>query len=402
MIKPMSRMPFCKGKSWSRGFSLLELLVAMAVFLTISSVSFTLFSRHQALLSSEQLTVGLNIGLRNALSQIQLDVVNAGDGLILGTNVPAWPVGVTINNTNPTAAQCYTAATFNTAGAILTIPTYTGLCFDTLNVIVADPNTPAIHPCATTGCTISTSTGTTATGQVPAVINPATGVQFTTSQLASQFKIGDQVLFVQSCSGGGHTAGSSGCKFTTAVLSAQGGTDTTSPGCGTGCVTLTFSSTEAGGGNTSTSGNDPYGMTTNAPAVLLSDQYGPNDYIVRLLPITYYVNAGNVDSGNNPDPQLMRKQAGTSNVVMDQVIGFKVGAALWNDVNTSTFQYNYDASTYSTPYQFNLVRSVRVSIIGRTEPKATDPYRNAFDQGPYQIRGNSVIVDPRNLTMNND
>jgi len=400
MMKTVCKLPMRRGMSFSPGFSLLELLVAMAVFLTISSVSFTLFSRHQALLSEEQLTVGLNIGLRNALSQIQLDVVNAGDGLILGTNVPAWPVGVTITNTNPTPAQCYSAATFNSAGAILTIPTYTALCFDQLNVIVADPNTPAIHPCATTGCTISTSTGTTATGQVPAVINPATGVQFTTSQLASQFKVGDQILFVQSCSGGGHTAGSSGCTFTTAVLSAQGGTDTTSPGCAAGCVTLTFNSTETGGGNTST--NDPFGMTTNAPAVLLSDQYGPNDYIVRLLPITYYVNAGNIDSSNNPDPQLMRTQAGTSNVLMDQVIGFKVGAALWNNTNTSTFQYNYDASTYSTPYQFNLVRSVRVSIIGRTEPNGTIPYRNPFDNGPYQIRGNSVIVDPRNLTMNND
>jgi hypothetical protein len=87
---------------------------------------------------------------------------------------------------------------------------------------------------------------------------------------------------------------------------------------------------------------------------------------------------------------------------MDQVIGFKVGAALWNNANTSLFQYNYNTLNYSTPNGFNLIRSVRVSIIGRTQPDSTNPYRNAFDSGPYQIRGNSIIVDPRNLTMNSD
>jgi hypothetical protein len=142
-------------------------------------------------------------------------------------------------------------------------------------------------------------------------------------------------------------------------------------------------------------------MTTNAPAAELTDQFSQNDWVVRLLPITYTVNANHVDGSNQSDPQLVRTQAGIPNVLMDQVIAFKVGAALWNNV-TSTFQYNYDAKTYSTPYQYNLIRSVRASIIGRTEPNPTNPYRNPFDQGPYQIRGNSVIVDPRNLTMNSD
>ena len=119
------------GEASSEGFSLLELLVAMGVFLLVSSVSFTLFSRHQALLSEEQTTVGLNIGLRNALAQIQLDVVNAGNGLILGTNVPAWPVGVTIQNSNPTTAQCDPTASNPTR--------LCRACFDQLNVILADP-----------------------------------------------------------------------------------------------------------------------------------------------------------------------------------------------------------------------------------------------------------------------
>jgi hypothetical protein len=159
-------------------------------------------------------------------------------------------------------------------------------------------------------------------------------------------------------------------------------------------------------------------MTTNAPAGELTDTFGSGDWIVRLVPIFYTVNAAYVDSQGNSDPQLVRTQSGVSSSLMDQVISFKVGAALWNNENTSTFEYNYNAASYATgsnsipaPYQYNLIRSVRVSIIGRTEPtqanSSTDsrnfhPFQNAFDGGYYSIRGDSIIVDPRNLTMNND
>jgi hypothetical protein len=86
---------------------------------------------------------------------------------------------------------------------------------------------------------------------------------------------------------------------------------------------------------------------------------------------------------------------------MDQVIGFKVGAAWWNS-GVSTFDYYYLTSAYNS--DFTYVRSVRLTLIGRTAP-STDPtytYRNPFDSGPYQIRGSSIVVNPRNLTMNND
>jgi prepilin-type N-terminal cleavage/methylation domain-containing protein len=385
-------------KAISPGFSLLELLVAMAVFLLISAVSFTLFSRHQALLSQEQVTVGLNIGLRNALAQIQIDVVNSGNGLILGQNVPAWPVGVTIQNSDPTAAQCDPQAS--------SPPVYAAACFDSMSVILADRTTPALVPQTATGGTgtISTSAGTTFFAANP--VNPATGQPFyTPAQLAARFNTGDKILFVKGCSGGFHranlnAANSSGCAFTTAVLSAPGAVATTNPP-GPTFVMLTFNSTLAGGANpvclNPNTCNDPLNMTSYTPAGDLADSYGTSDYVVRLAPISYWV-----DTTNPLDPQLKRTQAGTDNVLMDQVIGFKVGAALWNSANTSTFQYNYDASTYPIPYDYSLIRSVRVSMIGRTQPNPSDPYRNPFDQGPYQIRGNSIIVDPRNLTMNGD
>jgi len=377
-------------------------MVAMAVFMIVSAVSFDLFSRHQALLSEEQLNAGLNIGLRNSLAQVQLDLVNSGNGLILGINVPAWPVGVTIHNSDPTALTCDPMAS--------SPPVYAAACFDSMHVVLADPATPPLNPCTTTNCTISTSSTNSITGP------PAS--PYTVAQVAGNFQSGDQILFVKSCSGGNSVAPpaglTSGCQFTTVTLTAAGAATAVGPGCPLGCVTLNYNETLSGGSNsacaslvnicpppTGPSGcNDPLGMTINgiSPAGDLTDTFSQYDWVVRLSPITYCVN-----TANTADPQLMRVQSGTANALMDQVVGFKVGAALWNNPTaTSTFQYNYNSNTYPIANEFNLIRSVRVSLIGRTQPNPTNPYRNPFDQGPYQIRGNSIIVNPRNLTMNND
>ncbi len=77
----------------------------------ISAASLSLFSSHQKLFNRQQNLSALNITIRNAISQLQLDVVNAGTGYYPGTNMPDPPVGVTISNSNPTSA-CNTAATY--------------------------------------------------------------------------------------------------------------------------------------------------------------------------------------------------------------------------------------------------------------------------------------------------
>jgi prepilin-type N-terminal cleavage/methylation domain-containing protein len=422
------------GKGSRAGFSLLELLVAMAVFLSVSAVSFTLFAEHQALLSSEQMTAGLSIGLRNALSQVQLDVVNAGDGLILGQNVPAWPVGVTISNSVPGAA-CDPQASYP--------PVYAAACFDQLNVILADQTTPPLQPQTAAGGSISTDSGSNTfyacAGLIVngvctpnSIINPATNTPYTPATLAAKFISSpalnaDQILFVKGCAGGARaqigsaTINSSGCQFTTArVVSATAASSPPAPS--TNYIAITFGQTQTPGAlnppNAPTppyqgsnvvcnnpppnTCNDQYNMTAYASYTVLTDSFGVGDFVIRLAPITYSVN-----TTNPQDPQLIRAQGGVQNVLMDQVIGFKVGAALWNNNDTSSFQYNYDAANYAAnnianPYNYSLIRSIRVSVIGRTQPNPTNPYRNLFDQGPYQIRGNSIIVDPRNLTMNQD
>jgi len=234
-----------RRKAIAAGFSLLEVSVAMAVFLVVSATAFTLFSRHESLLGAEQGIAGLNIGLRNALSQIQIDVVNAGSGVIQGPQIPAWPVGVTIINSNPSSA-CNVTTT--------NPPQYTATCFDTLNVVMVDANTPPLSPSnSCSGASFDTTAGTPLVGTVPAVINPATGLNWTTAQVAARFVTGDQILFMS-----GTVTGTT-YPYTTALLTAAGATNASPAG-----VKLTFTPTLAGGANNAS--NDPISMTTAAPA----------------------------------------------------------------------------------------------------------------------------------------
>ena len=56
---------------------------------------------------------GMNVALRNAAAQMQVDLVNAGTAYFQGANIPSWPVGVTIVNnvvTSGPQATCHPRA----------------------------------------------------------------------------------------------------------------------------------------------------------------------------------------------------------------------------------------------------------------------------------------------------
>jgi prepilin-type N-terminal cleavage/methylation domain-containing protein len=144
----------------SSGFSLIELMIAMAVFLVVAGAAIGLFSSHANLFGDQQSTVALNISLRNALSQIQTDAVQAGNGFYGALATSSTPVGVTI---------------LNTAGA-----------FDTLNIIQVAPGTVPIQldtPCANIN--------------QPTAVNLAAG----SGPSVGQFNAGDVVMFIN---GGGN------------------------------------------------------------------------------------------------------------------------------------------------------------------------------------------------------
>lgn len=374
-----------------QGFSLLELVVAMAIFLLASASGLMLFSRMRTTSSQQQGMVGLNIGIRNATGQLQLDLANAGTGYYVGYNIPSWPIGVTIiNNVPASGTSCYNATT-NTYGAN---------CFDQINILaVANSTTyPPINATDSSGANGTSNCSNTSTGV--AYGQAANGL--TLAATAAKYASGAQLLFLTS----------TGQSMTAVVLTAA---PTVYPTSNPKAVKFTFNATNTDGTNTGANWktNDPLDIAScdgnSCPTPNnFGDQFCGGDWILQLSPITYQVS-----TASQSDPQLQRVQAGATTVLMDQILGFKVGVTIWNSITDSLpTQYNYNAAQYNannaspppydSAYLFSRVRSVRVSLIARTQP-STDPsftFRNPFDGGPYVVQGASVVVNPRNLSMN--
>ncbi len=356
------------------GFTLIEFMAAMGIFMVVGGAAFMLFRQDVPLFNQQQNLAGLNISVQNAVTQIQQDVVNAGTGFYSGTSLPSWPVGVTIVNTASSVGSPCQGANY----------TYNATCFDTLSIITSDPLTPAEHLGASGGCVASTASSIV-------LYTPGfTSGQLTT--LAQDYKSGDELLLVKS----------DGSQSTTVKLTAVGSVVS-------GAVKLSINATNSDGSNTVA--NDPIGITTVSAANVSRDDgfsiYGTSfcnaDWVLRLQPITYSVDVSILGSTSNP--KLIRAQSGTTNVVAEQVIGFRVGACLWNGITTDTTnpKYNYNAATFgaSPGSDFTLIRSVRVSLIARTPLGSTGlyNYQNSFDGGPYEILGAAIVVNPRNLSM---
>jgi prepilin-type N-terminal cleavage/methylation domain-containing protein len=411
------------------GFTLLELVIAMAVFVAVSGVSFSLFNQQQIASRRLQGQTALNVSLRNAVSQLQMDMVGAGSGYFQSANMPGWPVGVTIVNNMVPGVACNNGTAYGPA------------CFDQLTIITAANPTqyPVINatgPAVGSGNCSDTSTGV-AYGQAGTL----NGTALTLAQTAAYFNNGDQLLFVKNVS-------TLPALISTAVL-------TSNATVSNGMVKFAFHITNSDGSNqlaydpldiSACDGKYDPGLgcnnTTLAPPPYnraiyqtFTNQFCSTDYIIKLAPIIYLVCAGpstnttNVawcdQSANSPDiqdPKLVRIQyvngAMAKNVVMEQVIGFRVGAALWNgqysvnDDDSVSTAYNYQASTYcvgdpscatgiAAPWNFSLIRAVRISLIGRTAPSNVDTeFENAFDQGHYQVQGIALVVNLRNESMN--
>ena len=419
-----------RPRARASGFSLLELTIAMTIFVAVSGIAFSLFNQEQIASRSLQGRTALNVALRNAAAELQMDIASAGSGYFQGVNMPSWPISVTILNnmsSNGTACDSYNATTKTT--------NYGVTCFDQLTVITAaTPSTTypgAINAIGSTGLTGSCSDVSTgnAYGQA-AVVN---GTTWTLAKTAAGYAQGDQLLFMNN----------TGTLVSTAVL-------TSAPVVSGSVVKFTFHATNPDGSNqiaydplditacdgyygtTYSSGstiacNNTYGTVNGvSPYATFTNQFCSSAYILKLAPIIYLVCSGpgsnttwcdqSSSSPDIQDPKLVRIQNGTKNVVMEQVIGFRAGAALWNgaseqnDTDSVTTTYNYQAKTYQfgigsssipAPWNFSLVRAVRISLIGRTSPSNTDnEFKNAFDQGPYQVQGIALVVNPRNSSMN--
>jgi prepilin-type N-terminal cleavage/methylation domain-containing protein len=414
------------------GFTLVEFMVAMAVFAIIAGSTFSLFRQHEPYFNSQQNLAGTNIAMQNAITQMQLDLSNAGTGYYPGANIPSWPVGVAVTNQLPTT-PCNNAATF----------TYGSQCFDTLSILTMDPTFPPVHAtdatggtttsnCSYTSVTPSTGTPIAFSGSVfyiqPFSPNAGESAAAAAARTAAAIVPGNQFILVSDSNG---KAGS-GSLVNTFVVQPSGVATATLGSSGNWYISIPHNPTVPGPTNgqppsptngpansyTNTATDDPLSFTTvsslqdtpAAPATKLGNQFCSQDWVMRLSPTTYQV-----DTSNAQDAKLDRIQAGVTSVIAEQVIGFKVGVATWNNATASASSscnpanddgdsdcYHFNPADYYDDY--TLVRSVRISLIGRTNPNPDPTYtfRNTFDGGPYQVVGATVVVNPRNMSMNDN
>jgi prepilin-type N-terminal cleavage/methylation domain-containing protein len=357
---------------WRRrsGFTLLEMLIVLGVLSIIAAATFSLVTQNVPIFVKQQNQSALNLSLRNAIAQIQIDTVNAGEGFYQSSDVAAWPTGLTIVN-NVAGTSCYDSVS----------KTYGPSCFDSLNIIATDrgtPSTPAAigRPSTSDGINPIVTSG----GDFDLYVTPVPGT--TASQLIGRFAKGDHLLLLTT----------SQEQMTTVTI-------TGNPAVSGSMIHFLCGSTGAGGVNTSTT-NDPYGLTTGSvDTTKLTDKFDPSGWVLKLAPITYQVDA------NDPtNPKLTRTDSSdcpTTNpcVIAEQIIGFKVGASVWNKVQADDTTYNYDRT--KTPYAWTDVRAVRLTLIGRTDPNSSkNTFHNTFDDGNYRVEALSVVVNPRNLSMN--
>ncbi len=359
-LTPHTRHSSCQHVSnptGEHGFTLVELLVTLGLFLVVGGAAFGLLSQDMPVFRTQQGLTRLNLSLRNAATQFELDLANAGAGEIQDLNVPGFPIGVTIFNNAPAAGQkCNDPSTFS----------YGALCFDQLNIIAVNPAVPPFNPAAA----VDTTSGSLLL--TPDASGAATDKGY--------FHKNDQLLLLSQ----------DGTNMTSVVLTADGATSGSN-------VQLSFNATASDG--TNTAAHDPLGISTHGISTgndKLSSAFTTSDWILNLSggAIQY-----SVDVSDTTNPKLVRLQAGTSTVVAEQIVGFKVGATILSGTQDSS-AYDYDASDYN--YNYTLVRSIGITLIGRTPPNRDSAYNyvNQFDQGPYDIQGISIAVNPRNLTMN--
>ena len=419
---------------------MVELLIAMALFLIVASAAFSLFNQHVQMATRQQNFSSVNIALRNAMSQLELDLSGAGQNLV-STDTRAqgenFTLGVIIHNNFAGVAPACSANTTSWAYPI------SSACFDSFTTV-------NLKPCAAAGGTTAPVLQLNDIGGATEFLNNLAspvygndtalpGDSTTATNDATCYKNGDEILVVQvptqsdsfvSCDAGNFSYCMGVVTLTAdATTSLQGGTYYIKLPHGTaGAANDPLQIVYGAGGITNFSNalNIATGYTSGIGTFIMDLGTAANNNIV-----TYAILA---NPANAADPQLDRCPGPTctnanAQVVADQVIGFKVGADIWGSQQGNAAEignYIYNAAHYCSnamvasagppvtyvdctatppafydPYDYTLVRSVRISLIGRTTPAIDQQmaaFQNGFDGGPYLVQQASVVIDVRNLS----
>jgi prepilin-type N-terminal cleavage/methylation domain-containing protein len=339
-----SRQQFRFRRGAARGFTLIELLVTMAVFLVLGLAAMSLASQSASISVAQQSQATLNVGIRNVTAQLQTDITNAGTGYFPTYNIPGAPLGVVI-----------THGTGATAG------------YDTLTVLSFDP-TIVSNP---TG-SVNTTSGT----MTVAPISP-----MTEAQLQAGYNTGNELMMFTN-----DVNATTGLPtVTTFQLTANGAQSGSN-------VTLAY--TANGTANTPSGAGtwpgDPLDISSTCADLVncyLGNSFDTADWVLKTISTVY-----SVDTTDPTHPLYRQVNNGTKAALANNVMGFQVGALLYN--GTDATSYTYGAIT--DPRQ---IRAIRVSFITHTTPNPTSPFTNSFDGGHYRVEGTSIIINPRNLSL---
>lgn len=341
---------FSRQRCSLRGFTLLELVVAMAVFLVLGSAAVKLANQSVGISISQQAQSALNISTRNAAAQMQIDLINAGTGYFPTYNIPGAPLGVTISNV--------------------------GTGFDQLTILSFDPAIiahPTVSADTTSGSMTVTPVGISAAALAAGYANGSILMMFSNTVNASS---GMPTITTFPLTAAGTVSGSNvTINFTRNTTPVSG-----TPGTGTWTGdTLGVSNIYAI--------SDPFlnpDGSTNPGLLYLGTSFDSTDWVLKTSSIVYSVNSAS---------QLTRTvNGGTAQVIADNIVGFKVGASLYG---TSTYAY-LPGTPISDPRK---IRSLRVSFIGKTTSDPSNPFKNSYDGGHYKLEGTSFIINPRNLSL---
>ncbi|HEY2499322.1 MAG TPA: prepilin-type N-terminal cleavage/methylation domain-containing protein [Candidatus Angelobacter sp.] len=367
------------------GFSLIELMVAMGVFLIVGGAAISLVRRHMPLFNTAQNQTQMNMALRNAVAQLQMEVVNAGTGFSGVGAVAFSPFGATISKAaNP---ACRATATYG--------PT----CFDSFKLLQVDSTLPILTPSADIAAKTGVDTSIDAVMFLTIPGNPAAATPAQYAAWAASLTKGSELLFVQGGTEAPNLAGQPAIAIV--VLTA----DAVPIG---NSVQLTFAGAPTTAGGTPIAGSDPLNIYDAAENARFTNSFtSPGvDYVVRLVAGTTY----SIDASNPNNPKMIRTDvAGNQDVIAEQIIGFTVGA--WSSNITSgpltvgaptvpVSGYTVNPNDYNKDW--TSIRSLQVQIVARATPNSDNPgtFQNAYDLGPYQVQGMSVVINPRNLNTN--
>ena len=388
---------YSQQQAWRKpapGFSLLELMIAMGVFLIVGGAAVSLVRRHMPLFNTAQNQTTLNISLRNAVAQLQMEVVNAGTGFAAAAPVAFSPMGATIQK----AADPNCRATAN----------YIAGCFDRLSLISVDGNLPPLAPSSDIAGTVAIDTTKTTVIFLTLPGNPAGATPAQYAAWAGSLKANTELMLVQ---GGTDAAGPSGQpSFAIIVLrddAVPKGNYIQLTTTGVTQVDMPCSAVPALKVSGTPLAADPLNIYDPGECGRFVGNFSPLlDYAVKLVKGVDY----SVDATNPANPKLVRTDAaGKQDIIAEQIIGFTVGA--WSSQRclkphatpcaaVPVPGYTTDPNDYNSDWAS--VRSIQVQLVARATPNTDNPstFQNAYDQGTYQVQGMSVVINPRNLNSN--